>query len=54
MKMCENPNDPAEVERCIKEVDVFVAGKGSDPYTMDEIKAIGTPPPKAIACERKM
>ena len=53
MKMCENPNDPAEVERCIKEVKEFVDGRDHDPYTMEEIKAIGTPAPRCKTVERK-
>lgn len=54
MKMCDDPSDPEKVIQTISEVYAFVEGRESIPYTMDEIKAIGTPVPKAkIACERK-
>lgn len=55
MKMCDDPSDPEKVIQTISEVYAFVEGRESIPYTMEEIKAIGTPVPKAkITCERKI
>lgn len=55
MKMCDDPSDPKKVAQCIKEVNEFVDGREHSPYTMEEIKALGTPAPKCKtpACERK-
>lgn len=54
MNRCDDPCDPVKMKQCIKEINEFVDGREHSPYTPEEIKAIGTPAPKAkIACERK-
>ena len=49
MKICDDPSDPVKVKQTIAEVEKFCAGREIIPFTMDKIKAIGTPAPKRIA-----